>query len=67
MKRSKEVSIIIDALVQAGLINDDKLVSAKRAVGDGLKEIRRRKFEANRDSKRQYAKRKMLATKAKEG
>lgn len=44
MKRSREVSVIIEALVREGLLNSEKTDIARRVVKESIKEIRRERY-----------------------
>ena len=45
MKRSREVTIIVDALTAEGLLNADKTDRARHIIKEAIKEIRVQRFK----------------------
>ena len=46
-KRNREVTIIVDALIKAGIVDQAKEDNAKDVVKNAIKDIRREKYAAN--------------------
>lgn len=64
MKRRKEVEIMLTALSDYGI---GKTPELKTAVEQGLKEIRKQKFQEKRWAKEQFGQRKMTDKKRRPG
>ena len=51
MKRNREVTIIVDALIKAGILKQAQEQDARDIVKNAMKDIRREKYAANHTNK----------------
>ena len=45
MKRSREISIIVNSLVSSGLVHESQLDRARCVIKDAIKDIRRERYK----------------------